>query len=296
MNKIILSYIIIIFIPLLASAQVNGVTHRIKSGPAVVKATSLKDGLLSFLDSKDEVCLAGKCTNMGHFNIIKYARGGDEYFAINTVRFNDGDDVILEILLDENDNHSQATQDMYMFTDTLLYPKNENIDFLIPQGKKMSLIYRGERFSKVSVGVNESCYTGFVETAKIADVIFKNETDDGCIDRYDNNLMIRRELYDDELPGIYQATISTYSEGKTLEEVVKFELVYDNDLLKVAYSAIQFADGSNAKIFINTILKYDKESKTFYYNERGHKFVYQLGAENTYEGSNGKRYKIVKIK
>lgn len=292
MKKNIFIFSIIVFIPLLALGQTTIYTHRIISKPAFVRASSLADSRLSILDSTSQVVLIGRCKSGCDFNIVKIDGYIKEFFALNQVRWNDGDDVILEILLDSNDIGSITYQNLNLYYDTLNMESSKNIDFRIPKGKKIELIHKGKNYAQVSVSIRGFCYTGFVKNSMIKDINFQKNNSINCAG-YGDNSVVKMKMYDDFVQGEYLIQSSFDNSKKT----IRIKIEEDNNLLKVKILEDTIFSNGNSSSPIMTdeysqILIYDKFNKEFLFRD----YIYQFNGENNGTTKSGWSYSIEKIK
>ncbi|MBL0738210.1 hypothetical protein JI750_15025 [Flavobacterium sp. GN10] len=271
----------------------KNITHKVRLPSDFTAPSSLKDGKITRLTKNDSVELIGKCKKGCDFNIIKLEKYKDEAFSITQVRSFDKE-VVLEILLDKNDVYNLTTQQNYLLSDTLDTNNYKNIDFVIPVGKRIELLSKGSKYSRISVFKDKSCFVGFVESEAIKDVKFNNKSKTISVDCRDNSL-VRKEMYDDFVEGTYKAVVHY---GNQVKQETQFDVKYDQNLLKVRgiifnefYNEKKTDNSSKYDSFIS-ILIYDRKDKTLKYND----FVYQFGVVNDRETRDGLKYKIVKVK
>jgi len=292
MKKSILGFYIILFTPLLALSQITGYTHKVISKPDYLIASSLADARISLLDSTSQVFLIGKCKYGCNFNIVKIDGYKNEFFALNQVRWDDGDDVTLEILLDTNDVGSVTYQNIYLYNDTLNMQSFNNIDFRIPKGKRIDLLHKGKDYAQICVSIRDNCYTGFVKNSMIAGIDFQKSTFPKC-SGYGDNSVVKMKMYDDLVQGEYLIRSSL----DNARETIRIEIEEDNDLLKVrVLENTTFSNGKSNSSFVtdeySQILIYDKTYKAFLFKD----YTYQFDTENTGTTKSGWSYSIEKIK
>ncbi|MEN2487235.1 hypothetical protein AAYQ05_05480 [Flavobacterium sp. B11] len=289
-EKIVL--IALLFLSGCAFAQRN-FTHKVRLPSDFTTPSSLKDGKIATLTKNDSVELIGKCKKGCDFNIIKLKKYKDESFSVTQVRSFDKE-VVLEILFDKNDIDNLTTRQNYLLSDTLDTNNYKNIDFVIPAGKRIELLSKGSKYSKISVFKDKNCFVGFVENEAIKDVKFNNKSKIVSVDCRDNSL-VRKEMYDDFVEGTYKAVVHY---GNQVTQETQFDVKYDQNLLKVKgiifnefYNEKKTDNSSKYDSFIS-ILIYDRKDKILKYND----FVYQFGVVNDRETRDGLKYNIVKVK